>query len=79
MVETHGNRQIQAIPTEWSYVCIRPISNVYNFMLNREPHTCQPCPHDRKHVEYNFYFWMVSLHAVDSRHTHTHTHSNKLQ
>lgn len=75
MVETHGNRQIQAIPTEWSYVCIRPISNVYNFMLNREPHTCQPCPHDRKHVEYNFYFWMVSLHAVDS----THTHSNKLQ
>ena len=23
-----------------------------------------------KHVEYNFYFWMVSLHAVDSTHTH---------
>ena len=48
MVETHGNRQIQAIPTEWSYACIRPISNANNFMLNREPHTCQPYPHDRK-------------------------------
>ena len=48
MVETHGNRQIQAIPTEWSYACIRPISNAKSFMLNREPHTCQPYPHDRK-------------------------------
>lgn len=29
-----------------------------------------------KRVEYNFYFWMVSLHAVNSTHTSAHTYSH---